>query len=298
MTIQQCKYVLEILKRGSFNEAAKALFIAQSSLSAGVKSLERELNIQIFERSSSGVYLTEEGAEFVRHASYIVEQNDFIEEKYKGAFNTKRLYIATQHYDFVADVFSKMLNALPYEEYKISLQETQTYNVLKEVENGYCDIGIIAIKNTDYDIMKRFLLSKRMDFHLILKASPHVFVRKGHVLSEGKGVTYTHLEPFPFVSYEQGKHGNSFFTEEIMEETNVKRHIEISDRASLMNVLLTTDSYTIGTGIMPSTLNEGKIVSIPLESESYYNIGYILHQDRKKSALGEQFIDMLKQELS
>ena len=137
-----------------------------------------------------------------------------------------------------------------------------------------------------------------MDFHLILKASPHVFVRKGHVLSEGKGVTYTHLEPFPFVSYEQGKHGNSFFTEEIMEETNVKRHIEISDRASLMNVLLTTDSYTIGTGIMPSTLNEGKIVSVPLESESYYNIGYILHQDRKSSALGEQFIDMLKQELS
>lgn len=83
MTIQQCKYVLEILKRGSFNEASKALFIAQSSLSASVKSLENELNIKIFERSNSGVYLTSDGAEFVRYASQIVEQNNFILEKYK-----------------------------------------------------------------------------------------------------------------------------------------------------------------------------------------------------------------------
>ena len=49
MTIQQCKYVLEILKMGSFNEAAKTLYVAQSSLSASVKSLEAELNIKIFE---------------------------------------------------------------------------------------------------------------------------------------------------------------------------------------------------------------------------------------------------------
>ena len=62
-----------------------------------------------------------------------------------------------------------------------------------------------------------------------------------------------------------------------------------------MNVLLTTDSYTVGTGIMPSTLNEGKIVSIPLESNSYYNIGYILHTDRRCSDLTDSFINMLEE---
>ena len=48
MTIQQCKYVLAIAKTGSFSEAAKQLFIAQSSLSISIKSLEQELNIKIF----------------------------------------------------------------------------------------------------------------------------------------------------------------------------------------------------------------------------------------------------------
>ena len=294
MTIQQCKYVLEILKKGSFNEAAKTLYIAQSSLSAAVKSLESELNIKIFERSNNGVCLTSDGAEFVRYASQIIEQNDFILAKYKSEQRYQKLYIATQHYDFVADIFGKMLNTVTDDSYKISLIETKTYNVINEVENGYCDIGIIAIKNTDFDIMKRILLNKKLNFTPLFKTSPHVFIRKEHPVCNQDILTYTQLMQYPFVSYEQGNHNVSFFTEEIMECIDVKKHIEISDRASLMNVLMTTDSYTIGTGIMPSALNEGKIISVPLESSSYYNIGYILHTDRKCSDLTAHFINMLE----
>ena len=295
MTIQQCKYVLEILKKGSFNEAAKTLYIAQSSLSAAVKSLESELNIKIFERSNNGVCLTSDGAEFVRYASQIIEQNDFILAKYKSEQRYQKLYIATQHYDFVADIFGKMLNTVTDDSYKISLIETKTYNVINDVENGYCDIGIIAIKNTDFDIMKRILINKKLNFTPLFKTSPHVFVRKDHPVCNQNILTYTQLMQYPFVSYEQGNHNVSFFTEEIMESIDVKKHIEISDRASLMNVLMTTDSYTIGTGIMPSALNEGKIISIPLESSSYYNIGYIFHTDRKCSDLTAHFINMLEE---
>ena len=180
MTIQQCKYVLEILKMGSFNEAAKTLYVAQSSLSAAVKALESELNIKIFERSNNGVRLTSDGAEFVRYASQIIEQNDLIVAKYKSNQRCKKLYIATQHYDFVADIFGKMLNLVTDDAYKISLIETKTYNVINEVESGYCDIGIIAIKNTDFDIMKRILLNKKLNFTPLFKTSPHVFIRKEH----------------------------------------------------------------------------------------------------------------------
>lgn len=150
--------------------------------------------------------------------------------------------------------------------------ETNTYDVISEVEDGYCDIGIIAINNTDFDKMRRILINKKLYFTPVLKSSPHVSVRQEHPICKHKILTYNDLIKYPFVSYEQGKHNISFFTEEITEKLDVKKHIEISDRASLMNVLLTTESYTIGTGIMPSTLNDGKIVSIPLESDSYYNI--------------------------
>ncbi len=294
MTIQQCRYVLEIAKTGSFSEAAKQLFVAQSSLSISIKMLEQELGIKIFERSPSGVYLTEDGSEFVRYATQIVDGEDFVLNRYKNETVSNKLRIATQHYDFIADIFGNFLKEVDAECYKFSIKEIETYNVIQEVETGSSDIGIIAIKDGDFDVMKRYLGKKGVSFSKLLKASPHVFVRREHPLCARASLEYRELQSYPYVSYEQGEHNSSYFTEEMLDCLGVNKHIEISDRATLMNLLLITDSYTIGTGIMPSTLNDGDIVSIPLECEEFYIIGYILNDSRKLSEMTTRFIQKLE----
>ena len=82
MTLQQLKYVVEVAERGSITEAAKALFIAQPSLSAAVRELEEEAGITIFLRNSRGILLTQEGAEFLGYARQVVQQAALIEDKY------------------------------------------------------------------------------------------------------------------------------------------------------------------------------------------------------------------------
>lgn len=292
MTIQQCKYILEIAKTGSFNEAARQLFVAQSALSSSVKLLENELNIKIFERSKNGVFLTDDGAEFVRYAEELAEQEKFITERYRNEVEKKRLYVVSQHYDFVADVFCSLLR----EDGGVcdfSLKELKTYDVIREVESAYSDIGIVAIKDGDFDIMKRYLAQRGIEFTPFLEVGAHVFVRKNHALGKMSKISNEDLKCFPFVLYEQGAHKNSFFSEEIECGFDSERCVRISDRATLMNVLLTTDCYTVGTGVMPSALNDGKIVSIPLENTSFYSIGYILRADRKRSEICERFIGLL-----
>lgn len=293
MTIQQCKYVLSIVKTGSFSEAAKKLFIAQSSLSISVKSLEQELGIKIFERSGNGACLTEEGSEFVRYATQLVETDDFVAKRYAEQSVQKRLFIATQHYDFVADIFGNLIKQISDESYKFSIQEINTHDVIGGVQTGYSDIGIIALKDGDYEVMKRYLNNKDITFEPILEAAPHVFIRKEHPLADQKQLDIAQLKDYPYVSYEQGEHTSSFFTEELMDVAGVKKHIEISDRATLMNVLLITDAYTVGTGIMPSALNRGDIVSVPLESKQRYIIGYLLKNDRKLSEMTQKFISLI-----
>lgn len=292
MTIQQCKYILKIAECGSLNEAAKQVFVAQSSLSVCVKTLEKELGIQIFERSGNGMYLTEAGAEFVRYARQISEQSDFVMTRYSEKDALKHLYVSTQHYDFVADVFSRLLNETEESCYRFSLREMKTYDIIRETETAYCDIGIIAIKDKDRNVMERYLNQRGVMFSPLFDAMPHVFLRKEHPLSALPVITQEHLKHYAYVSYEQGEHNTSFFTEEIANVYSDKQ-VEISDRASLMNVLLATDCYTIGTGIMPSLLNRDRIVSVPFESEDFYIIGYILRNDRNISALTQTFIDML-----
>ena len=290
MTIQQCKYVLTIAKCGSFSEAAKQLFVAQSSLSLGIKSLESELNIRIFNRSGNGVHLTDEGAEFVRYAEQICQNSDLIAERY-GKHIQQKLYIATQHYDFIADIFGALLNETESDGYRFSIREIETYNIIRDVQTAYSDIGIIAIKDSNLDIMKRYLSGRKLLFTPVLSVLPHVFLRKGHPLALCESLTCEELKEYPYVSYAQGEHNSAYFTEELMDVSNVDKHIEISDRATLMNVLMTTDAYTVGTGIMPSALNRGDIISIPTDSTSQYYIGYILNCERKISPMMQRFID-------
>jgi len=293
MTIQQCIYILEIHNTGSFSEAARKLFVAQSSLSTSVKCLEDELGIKIFERSKNGAVLTIEGAEFVRYASEIVSKNDFILNRYKKPQLGSRLSVSTQHYDFIADAFCRLVTENEDTEYSLSLQEKETYDVIHDVEIAYSDIGIIAVEDQNFDIMNRYLQNKEISFSPIFKVSPHVFLRRGHPLSSESFLLYEMLNNYPFLSYEQGAHKDSWFKEEMISGEFASKHIVISDRATLMNVLIKTDAYTVGTGIMPSALNEGKIISVPLKSNSCYSVGYITRDDRKSTPILEKFISAI-----
>ena len=296
MTIQQCKYIMKIIECRSLNEAARQLFVAQSTLSVSVKSLEQELGIKIFERSGNGVFLTEAGTEFARYARQLVEQNDFILSRYTDDDACTRLYVSTQHYDFVADIFAQLVNETTDDHYRFSMREIRTYDVIHETETACCDVGILAIKGSDFAIMERYLTKRSLTFTTMAKVKPHVFVRSGHPLAAFPVITVQMLEPYPYIAYEQGEHSTSFFAEEIT-VTDSRKQVEISDRATLMNLLLSTDSYVLGTGIMPSALNEERIVSIPFECDDHYLIGYVLRTDRNISALTKKFLDMLHRAL-
>ena len=213
MTIQQCRYVLEIVKQGSFNEAAKAMFVAQTSISGAVKSLEEELGIKIFERSNKGVFLTDDGAELVHYAKQLVSNADYISERYSEPSKVEKLSISSQHYDFVAEVFGQFLSENIKSDFDFSIREVETVNVIDDVEKSFSDVGIIAIKDTDMAVMERLLDGKRIQFESLFKTPFHVYIGKNHPLSVNSTITFSELSEYPYITYEQGGHNSSMFTE-------------------------------------------------------------------------------------
>ena len=65
MTLQQLRYVIQVVESGSFNAASKALFISQPSLSKAIHDLEKEMNVSLFIRTNKGILLSEEGSKFL-----------------------------------------------------------------------------------------------------------------------------------------------------------------------------------------------------------------------------------------
>ncbi|WP_195426208.1 LysR family transcriptional regulator [Streptococcus mutans] len=298
MRIQQLHYIIKIVETGSMNEAAKQLFITQPSLSNAVRDLEREMGIEIFIRNPKGITLTKDGVEFLSYARQVVEQTALLEERYKSQGQTRELFsVSAQHYAFVVNAFVSLLKETDMTRYELFLRETRTYEIIDDVKNFRSEIGVLFLNSYNHDVLTKMFDDNHLTYTSLFKAHPHIFVSKDNPLAKHQSVSLSDLEDFPYLSYDQGIHNSFYFSEEIMSQISHKKSIVVSDRATLFNLMIGLDGYTIATGILNSNLNGDNIVSIPLEVDDEIDIIYLKHEKANLSKMGEKFIDYLLEEV-
>lgn len=298
MRIQQLHYIIKIVETGSMNEAAKQLFITQPSLSNAVRDLEREMGIEIFIRNPKGITLTKDGVEFLSYARQVVEQTALLEERYKSQGHTRELFsVSAQHYAFVVNAFVSLLKETDMTRYELFLRETRTYEIIDDVKNFRSEIGVLFLNSYNHDVLTKMFDDNHLTYTNLFKARPHIFVSKSNPLADRKIVSMSDLEDFPYLSYDQGIHNSFYFSEEIMSQIPHKKSIVVSDRATLFNLMIGLDGYTIATGILNSNLNGDNIVSIPLDVDDEIDIIYLKHEKANLSKMGEKFIDYLLEEV-
>lgn len=298
MRIQQLHYIVKIVETGSMNEAAKQLFITQPSLSNAVRDLEREMGIEIFIRNPKGITLTKDGVEFLSYARQILEQTALLEERYKSKNTNRELFsVSSQHYAFVVNAFVSLLEGTDMSRYELFLRETRTYEIIDDVKNFRSEIGVLFLNSYNHDVLTKIFDDNHLTYTNLFRTRPHIFVSKNNPLASKKLVTMEDLEEFPYLSYDQGIHNSFYFSEEIFSQIRHKKSIVVSDRATLFNLLIGLDGYTIATGILNSNLNGDNIVSIPLDVEDMIDIVYIRHEKANLSKMGERFIEYLLEEV-
>lgn len=299
MTLLQLKYIVTIAESGSLNEAAKRLYIAQPSLTSAVKDLESELGITIFSRTNKGVLLTAEGEEFLGYARQVMEQTHLIEERYLGTGQVKHQFcVSTQHYSFAVEAFVELLTQYGGEEYDFRIRETQTYELIEDVAKLRSEVGVLYLNRFNETILRKTLHENNLQFHRLFIAKPHVFVGSGNPLARKSMITLEDLALYPRLSYEQGEHNSFYFSEEILSTLESKKDIMVSDRATLFNLLIGLNGYTICSGVINEQLNGKDIVAVPLDVDDYMEIGYITHTKVGTGKFGTLYIEALKRNVS
>lgn len=299
MTLQQLKYAVTAASTGTISEAAKRLYIAQPSLTAAIKELEHELGIMIFIRTNKGVVLSSEGEEFIGYARQVIEQMNLIEEKYYSAEPVKHQFcVSSQHYSFVVEAFVALLKQYNRTEYDFRIRETQTYEIIDDVAKLRSEIGVLYLNSFNEAILRKTLKENELEFHPLFRAKPHVFIGKENPLAQCSVITPEQLEHYPFLSFEQGEHNSFYFSEEIQSTLERKKNIRVRDRATLFNLLIGLNGYTICSGVISEELNGSNIVSVPLNVEDYMEVGYIVHRKVVLNQLGQQYIAALQQSTS
>lgn len=298
MRIQQLEYLERIVEAGSINEAAKRLFLTQPSLSNAVKELENEMGIQIFQRSSGGISLTAEGREFITYSKQILDQVNLMNERYKNGQQRKQSFsVSAQHYAFVVHAFVELIKSVNANEYQFTLRETETQNIFNDLAQFKSELGILYTNGFNQKIMQRLFKENNLVFTPLFVAKPHIFVSRYNPLTSKSSVNLSDLEDYPYLSYEQGEVNSFYFSEEILSTLSHKKIIKVSDRATIFNLMVGLNGYTISSGIISSKLNDDKIVAIPLNVDDDITLGWLKHRQVELSPLAERYLTMLKEHI-
>ena len=291
MTLQQLRYVTAIAEAGTLSEAARRFYIAQPSLTASLRELEEELGLTIFRRTNRGAVLTPEGEEFLGYARQVLAQMDLMEEKYLGAAPVKHQFcVSTQHYSFAVEAFVELLREYGGPEYDFRIRETQTYELIEDVALLRSEVGVLYLNKDNETVLRKVIREHDLQF----TAKPHVFVSASSPLAAKPAVTLDDLAPYPRLSYEQGEHNAFYFSEEILSTRDSKKDILVSDRATLFNLLIGLNGYTICSDVISESLNGPNIVAVPLLVDDAMQIGYLTHKQVQPGLFGKRYIEILQ----
>lgn len=297
MTLQQLYYAITISETGSLNKAAEILYVSQPSLTGAVREIEKELDIKIFYRSGRGVSLTNDGLEFISYARQVYSQYESMMENYgKAGKHKKKFGISTQHYSFAVKGFVDMVKQFDTEEYEFAIRETKTKEVIDDVITLRSEIGILYLNNFNRKAIQKLLRENSLEFHSLIKCGTYVYLWKGHPLAKNKSIKLEELSEYPCLSFEQGASASLYFAEEILSTNDYPRIIKANDRATMLNLMVGLNGYTLCSGIICEELNGPDYAAIPFESEdnstdNRTEIGYVVKKNQVLSDMGRLYIE-------
>lgn len=297
MTLQQIFYAITISECGSMNKTAEMLYISQPSLTSAIKDLEKEIGITIFLRTGRGVILTREGEEFLLYARQLYQQYELIRQKYVETKNIRRKFgISTQHYSFAVKAFADTVKRFDTLNYEFAIRETKTIEVIQDVGNFKSEIGLLYMNDFNRKIIKKMLKENDCDFHKLIDCKAYVYIWRKHPLAKQKSISFDELADYPCLSFEQGENGSFYFAEEILSTNEYQRMIKATDRATMLNLMVGVNGYTLCSGIICEELNGSDFIAVPFEADennpnSSMEIGYIIKKKNALSDIGKVFIE-------
>ncbi|MGM1018493.1 MAG: LysR family transcriptional regulator [Actinomycetota bacterium] len=294
LTLQQLRYFVEVVAEGSISGAADTLYVAQPTMSAAMKDLEARVGRALLVRSARGVTLTSDGTEFLGYARQVVEQVALLEQRYLGRPPSRRLLgVSTQHYSFAVDAFVRMVTAADAAEYEFSLRETRTWDIFEDVRTLRSEIGILYRNDFNRRVIDKLLRDSGLAFHPLFLAEPHIFISRSNPLAARERATLEDLDGLPRLTFDQGANNSFYFAEEILSTLSSAREIRVSDRATIFNLMIGLNGYTISTGIISEQLDP-EIVAIPLDVDERIEIGWIGHAAIPLTEQAQRYLDEVR----
>ena len=186
-----------------------------------------------------------------------------------------------------------MVKASGAARYEFSLRETRTWDIIEDVRTLRSELGILYRNDFNRDVIDKLLRDSGLSFHPLFLADPHIFVSRKNPLATRERVTLDDLAGLPRLTFDQGNNNSFYFAEEILSTLSSEQEIRVSDRATIFNLMIGLEGYTISTGIISDDLDP-EIVAVPLDVDERIEIGWIAHSAIPLTEQAQRYLDEVR----
>lgn len=179
MTLNELKFVVAVAQERNFRRAAEKCFVTQPALSLGIKKLEEELEVTIFERSRTEVTPTEIGEQLIQQAHVVLDQSMRLKEMAKlgtnplaGLFKLGMIHSVGPY--LLPEIIPILRLSAP--NMPLEIEENLTANLEVQLKNGVIDAAVIALPFDLPGIQTKTLYDE--DFSVVVPANHHWAQRK------------------------------------------------------------------------------------------------------------------------
>lgn len=184
MTLTELRYIVALAQTRHFGRAAERCHISQPTLSVGVKKLEEDLGVLIFERSKSAVRVTSVGEAIVAQAQRVLEQAQTIRELAHAGKNqlTAPLRVGAI-YTVGPYLFPRLIPLLHRSapDMPLYIEENFTHVLRDKLRNGELDVIIIALPYQDADVLTK---AAYVEPFCVLLPAEHAWTKKDSIDSK------------------------------------------------------------------------------------------------------------------
>lgn len=273
MEIRDLRNFIKVVQSGSFTKAAQQLFVSQPSLSKSVKRLEQVLNVELLERSTRYIRLTEEGKivyEQSKKALIAMEEIHLLLDDLKQ-IHTGSIKIGIP--PLISTLFLPQLARNFHDKYpniRLDLQERGAKLIGPLVDEGQVNLGFVVLPATEtlFDV-KPFIEDKFV-----------LFIHEDHPLAEKTSISIKELKKEPFIIFSEE------FTlhDMVIQECNKAGFIaNIAYKSSQWDLIVELVASQLGITLLPKSIFEKqsnkKVKMIPLKEELYWRLGIITKKD-------------------
>ena len=205
--------------------------------------------------------------------------------------------VSGQHYLFNVQTFASIVLSNGGDEYEYAFRDRTTQGVIADVAAGASELGVLVETTRTAEALEAAFAECDVEFVELIQSAPRVALPATHPLVNAASLTLDQLDDYPYIYFEQEEGAPTFFAEEALADEARKKGIACTDRASLSELIVALNGYTVTSGILVG-ISDGKgLATVPLDTDVKLHLGYIAKKGATLSETAQKFIAKLESNL-